>query len=272
MRRSGSRTRTGRMPMSSSRPAPTRLVRLGADQRPGAPHREDVDGKGRISIVNLADQTATDLPFDLDVASATWRPNHEQLVVAPTIRSASTVSSTATSGSSTPTGRARRGRSRFRSTRSTSRACRPTARSSSMRPGSRSSKVGSTSWISTGRQRPFDHDRQPRTGMSGRTHSSRPTGRRSWSARFFQSTTRSQVALLPADRRRVTAAWPRWDRQRRIRQPEIHSSHLTVRRSSPSYPTPQARHGCSTRRRVQRAGGSVLGHQRCRATWQRRAP
>ena len=27
------------------------------------------------------DHTATDLPFDLDVASATWRPNHDQLVV-----------------------------------------------------------------------------------------------------------------------------------------------------------------------------------------------
>lgn len=40
-----------------------------------------IAGKGTISIVNLADRTATKLDLDLDVAAATWRPNHDQLVV-----------------------------------------------------------------------------------------------------------------------------------------------------------------------------------------------
>lgn len=39
------------------------------------------DDQGRVSIVDPVDHTATELPFDLDVVSATWRPNHEQLVV-----------------------------------------------------------------------------------------------------------------------------------------------------------------------------------------------
>jgi Tol biopolymer transport system component len=39
------------------------------------------DGEGRVSIVDPVDHTATDLPFDLNVVSATWRPNHDQLIV-----------------------------------------------------------------------------------------------------------------------------------------------------------------------------------------------
>jgi Tol biopolymer transport system component len=40
-----------------------------------------VDGKGTIAIVNLADRSQTNIPIDLDVVAASWRPNHDQFVV-----------------------------------------------------------------------------------------------------------------------------------------------------------------------------------------------
>ncbi len=41
-----------------------------------------VAGKGGvISMMNLVDGSRVELPLDLDVGSATWRPNHEELVV-----------------------------------------------------------------------------------------------------------------------------------------------------------------------------------------------
>jgi len=40
-----------------------------------------IDGQGRVSIVDPVDRTSIVLPFDLDITSATWRPNHDQLVV-----------------------------------------------------------------------------------------------------------------------------------------------------------------------------------------------
>ena len=40
-----------------------------------------VDGKGTISLVDLADGKSTTLPLDLDVTAASWRPNHDQIVV-----------------------------------------------------------------------------------------------------------------------------------------------------------------------------------------------
>ena len=40
-----------------------------------------VDGKGTIELVNVADGKRTTVPTDLDVADASWRPNHEQFVV-----------------------------------------------------------------------------------------------------------------------------------------------------------------------------------------------
>jgi len=40
-----------------------------------------VDGKGTIVLVDLADGTRTTVPTDLDVTTASWRPNHDQFVV-----------------------------------------------------------------------------------------------------------------------------------------------------------------------------------------------
>jgi Tol biopolymer transport system component len=40
-----------------------------------------VGGKGTIVIVNLADRSRTNVPTDLDVTAASWRPNHDQFVV-----------------------------------------------------------------------------------------------------------------------------------------------------------------------------------------------
>lgn len=41
-----------------------------------------VDGKGTITIINLADGSRTNVPIDLDVTAVTWRPNHnDQFVV-----------------------------------------------------------------------------------------------------------------------------------------------------------------------------------------------
>lgn len=40
-----------------------------------------VNGKGTISLVDLADGKSTTLALDLDVTAASWRPNHDQLIV-----------------------------------------------------------------------------------------------------------------------------------------------------------------------------------------------
>jgi len=40
-----------------------------------------VNGKGTISIVDIANGRSTGLALDLDVIAASWRPNHDQLVV-----------------------------------------------------------------------------------------------------------------------------------------------------------------------------------------------
>ena len=40
-----------------------------------------VDGRGTLVIVNLADRSRTNVPLDLDVTAASWRPNHDQFVV-----------------------------------------------------------------------------------------------------------------------------------------------------------------------------------------------
>jgi len=40
-----------------------------------------VNGKGTMAIVNLADRSRTNVPTDLDVVAASWRPNHDQFVV-----------------------------------------------------------------------------------------------------------------------------------------------------------------------------------------------
>jgi len=40
-----------------------------------------VAGKGELSTLDLTNGTRTHLPLDLDVRSASWRPNHEQFIV-----------------------------------------------------------------------------------------------------------------------------------------------------------------------------------------------
>jgi len=42
---------------------------------------ELVNGKGTLATVDLAMGTRTALPLDLDIQAATWRPNHDQIVV-----------------------------------------------------------------------------------------------------------------------------------------------------------------------------------------------
>ena len=42
---------------------------------------ELVNGKGTLATVDLATGTRTALPLDLDIQAATWRPNHDQIVV-----------------------------------------------------------------------------------------------------------------------------------------------------------------------------------------------
>ena len=45
-----------------------------------------VDGTGGLSIVDVESGTSRPIALHLDVASATWRPNHDQIVVAATAR------------------------------------------------------------------------------------------------------------------------------------------------------------------------------------------
>ncbi len=42
---------------------------------------ELADGKGSVSIADLATKARKALPLDLDVAAAMWRPNHDQIIV-----------------------------------------------------------------------------------------------------------------------------------------------------------------------------------------------
>ena len=108
LRRSGSPTPTGRMPMSSFPAGPRRrLVRLVADRRPSAPHHADRRWQGHDRRSSTSPTgTATDLPF----RSGRRRPRRgaePRPVRRQTDDGQDNGASTGTSGSSTPTGRAR---------------------------------------------------------------------------------------------------------------------------------------------------------------------
>ena len=226
-----------------------------------------IDGKGRVSIVDLADHTATDLPFDLDVASATWRPNHDQLVVSTNDLAKTDEVITRhfwvvnADGSGTPR---------------PIRVSQYAINEPSLSPDG--TKLAYATWepfvegrihvvdIDAGDDHSITTDAQD--GYVWLNPQFSPDGTHILVLRFFQSTTRSQVALLPADRRRVgNRHGP--DRPR-TRLP-IHSSHPTGRRSLPST-RPSSRPGCSTptASNGHEAPFSAIGG--AGATWQRRAP